>query len=290
MTGAPTVGDALAAAGRRLARAGVAEPRFEARLLMGHVLGAGGAAVFGHPGRRLTPWQRRRWGALVARRCRREPMAHITGAREFWSLPFKTTADTLIPRPDSETVVDAALDWTGGRDRALEILDLGTGSGCLLLALLSGVRRARGTGVDISESALRVARANARCLGLGARARFVLDDWGRSLAGRFDVIVCNPPYVAEAELAGLQREVAAFEPRLALSGGSDGLDGYRAVLPAIGALLGPSGAAFVEIGAGQAPAVCRMARANGLRVVGVRKDLAGIPRCVATVPQGASKP
>ena len=277
----PTVGDAVSAAARCLAEAGAPEPRLDARLLVEHALGDGLV-----PSERLLgAGERERFGGLVARRAQREPLAHITGLREFWSLPIHVTRDTLIPRPDSETLVEAALDRVADRRAPLSVLDLGTGSGCLLLALLHELPTACGIGLDIDARALAVARENAATLGLAARARFVGDDWARGLKGRFDLIVCNPPYVAEGDLARLDPEVAAFEPHRALAGGPDGLDCYRRIAPRLRSLLAKRGAAFLEVGAGQAAAVTGMLGGHGLDVIGTRNDLAGIPRCVVALRQ-----
>ncbi len=289
MTTPHTVEAAFSAAARRLARAGIAGARLDARVLVGHALGTGGAVVPGRPRRGLTADERRRLAALVARRARREPLAHVVGGREFWSLPFAVTKDVLVPRPDSETVVEAALGWVGDRDARLTVLDLGTGSGCLVLALLSELPRAFGVGVDISAAALEVARGNARALGLEGRVRFVRGDWGAGLRGPFQVIVANPPYIADGDLDALEPEVSAFEPRLALAGGADGLDGHRAVAPWLAGLLAPKGAVFLEIGAGQGPAVAAIVRRHGMQHVETPCDLAGIPRCLVAIPKTRRK-
>ncbi|MCH7937954.1 MAG: peptide chain release factor N(5)-glutamine methyltransferase, partial [Proteobacteria bacterium] len=225
--------------------------------------------------------------SLLARRANREPLAVIIGKREFWSLDFAVTADTLVPRPESETLIEAALAVTGGqegdREADLNIIDLGTGSGCLLLALLSERPNARGLGVDLSAAALKVAAGNAAALGLEGRAEFRQSDWGRGLdgtEGRFDLILANPPYVADDEFAALEPEVARFEPRLALSGGPDGLTSYRSLAPQIGPLLTPGGGAFIETGATQAGAVSALFEENGLTVTSIHADLRGRPRVV----------
>ncbi len=276
-----TLGTALAAAGRALAAAGVATPRLDARILLEHAAGLSRETLAGHPDRRLGDREAAFYQALVARRRRRQPVAQLVGRREFWSLDFMVTADVLTPRPDSETLVETALAAIADRAAPLAIVDLGTGSGCLLLALLSELPRARGIGVDISAAALGVAAANARRLGLADRARFVAGDWGRALAGEHDLVVANPPYVDDAALAGLAPEARLHEPRLALAGGVDGLACYRRMLPDAMRLLAPRGTLVVEVGAGQAAGVAAMvARTRGFRVW-TRPDLAGIDRCVA---------
>ncbi len=285
MNGAATIGGMLDAAARALGGAGVAAPRSEARALVGHALGVGREIVFGHPERPLTGRQRDAVKALVRRRGAGEPAAYVLGRREFWSLDFVVTRDTLIPRPDSETVIEAALAVLADRAAPLRVLDLGTGSGCLLLALLSELPDATGLGVDIAEAALSVARANAVRLGLAGRARFVCGDWGRALGGRFDLIVANPPYVGRAEYQGLAPGIVRFEPRGALDGGVDPVSKYRELMPDIARLLAPGGVAAVELGAGQGPTVARIAGANGLAAVDGRRDLAGIERCIVFSPK-----
>jgi release factor glutamine methyltransferase len=186
----------------------------------------------------------------------------------------------LIPRPDSETLVEAVLAWIADRHRPLRILDLGTGSGCLLLALLSELPAASGVGVDRSVQALQLARQNAERLGLAARTGFVGSDWGSALAGGFDLIVSNPPYVAEADWQQLMPEINRYEPRAALVAGSDGLDAYRRILPQARPLLGNTGAIFFEIGAEQAEAVIDIAASAGFQCADIRDDLVGFARCL----------
>jgi len=280
---AATVGGLLEDAVGRLAAAGVDNPRLDARLLVGHALALDATALIAGRGRTVDIVAARRAADLIDRRARREPVAHILGTREFWSLGLRVTADTLIPRPDSEALIEAALAWAakvGRAKQATRVLDLGTGSGCLLLALLSEWPAATGIGIDISNSALAVAEENAARLGLARRARFAHGDWGRGVAGPFDVIVVNPPYVADSDIDGLAPEVARFEPRVALAGGADGLAAYRALAPDVGRLLMPGGAVFLEIGDGQADGVAIVLASAGLTVVERRCDLGGVVRCL----------
>jgi release factor glutamine methyltransferase len=277
--------EALREIGGRLAPAGIAEPRREARLLLAAATGLSQAQLVAEPRRPLDEAAAERLAELARRRESREPLSRILGRREFWSLSFALGPETLDPRPDSETLIEAALAWLGpSRGRAegtmLKILDLGTGTGCLLLALLSELPCAEGLGIDTQPGAVAIARANAEALGLGARARFRTGDWGQGIGERFDVILCNPPYVPAAEIARLEPEVARFDPWLALSGGSDGLDSYRALAVQLPGLLAGEGRAFIELGFGQAAAVAGLFEAGGLQAVDCRSDLAGIPRCL----------
>jgi len=284
--GLVTIAAALAEAARRLDEAGVAEPRRDARLLVGHALGAGPELVVGHPERGLSPGEAARVAALVALRAERRPMAQILRRREFWSLPFEVTGDTLDPRPDSECLVEAALARVVARDAALRILDLGTGTGCLLLALLHELPRATGLGVDISAAACRVAARNAAALGLAPRAEFAVSDWGRAVTGRFDLIVANPPYIPSGDLAGLAPEVSVFEPRVALDGGCDGLGAYRALAPDLARLLAPGGFAAIEIGPGQGEPLAGVLRPLGVVPLAVARDLGLRERCLVVGGEG----
>jgi release factor glutamine methyltransferase len=282
-------GRSVADARRRLATAfrgaGLDTPELDARVLVGHGLGVDHATLAVAADRVLTPREAETIAALAARRLAREPVARIVGMKEFWSLSLRLDAAALVPRPETEMLVEAALaavDAQGARARALRIADLGTGSGALLLALLSELPHASGVGTDTSMAALDVARANARRLGI-ARAGFVACDYAAALRGPFDLIVCNPPYIAAPAIAGLPPEVRDHDPRAALDGGRDGLDGHRAVAAAASALLAPDGRLIVEIGAGQAPAVATILIDSGLAISELRNDLSGIPRAVSAV-------
>lgn len=281
-------GQALAETVRALGQGGVDSPRLDARLLLAQALGVEPAHVFSNPANRLDEAAEACLASLLARRLAREPMSHILGRREFWSLDFAVDANVLDPRPDTETLVEAVLDTVLDKSAPLSILDLGTGSGCILLSLLSELPMATGLGVDRSPLALGVATGNAARLALDHRAGFTRGDWGSDLTGIFDVIVSNPPYIPEAEIDGLEPEVARFEPRLALSGGADGLDCYRALIPDVARLLAPGGVGAFEIGAGQADDVERLIEAAGLVLYERRRDLAGVERCLILGHPGLS--
>ena len=278
-TGLMTIEAVLGSATRGLAGAGIDGARAEARLLLAHVLDVPREALLRDSRQPVERAMAHRFEALIERRMRREPIAYLTGTREFWSLGFEVTPATLIPRPESETLVEAALARIGPRQGPYRLLDLGTGTGCLLLALLSELPGARGLGVDLSEAALVVARRNASRLGLSDRADFVPGSWGEGLEGRFDLIVSNPPYVAESEASTLPPDVASYEPKGALFGGPDGLSAYRALAPDLVRLLALGGFAVVELGAGAAEAVAAILADAGLVEVERRRDLAGIVRC-----------
>lgn len=265
-------------------------PDLDARILVGHALNLDHAGLAADAGRALGGEEVRAIADLAARRIAGEPVARIVGIKEFWGLPLRVGAATLVPRPETETLVEAALeliDASGPRGRALRIADLGTGSGALLLALLSELPGATGIATDISIAALAAARDNARSLKLDARALFVACDFGAALSGGYDLIVVNPPYVATGDIARLPPEVR-HDPLRALDGGADGLACYRALAADAPRLLKPGGRIVVELGAGQDAAVTTLFRAAGLETLPARPDLSGIPRALAA--RVASKP
>lgn len=286
MDAALSAREALRLGAERLREASIDNPRLEARLLLGHALGLDQSALLASPDRMVVPAP---YLALVARRAAREPLAFILGWREFWSLRFEVSPATLIPRPESETLIEATLVAFPDRATVRRVLDLGTGTGCLLLAALSEFPAAFGIGVDRAPEAAALARRNAARLGLGARAAFLVGNWAGAIAGRFDLVLCNPPYIASADLAGLMPEVARHEPSGALEGGADGMDAYRLVLGALPRLLSPAGKAVLELGRGQADAVAALASAAGLPT-SARTDLAGTPRALVCHAVAAKKP
>jgi release factor glutamine methyltransferase len=213
-----------------------------------------------------------------------EPLSRIFEKREFWGLEFNLSSDTLDPRPETETVIEAVLRREPDRSAPRRLLDLGTGTGCLLLALLAEFPEASGVGIDIAEGAVRTATRNAVNLGLADRARFVVGDWATAVSGKFDAILANPPYIASEALALLPREVSCHDPWRALDGGEDGLRSHRAIAEAAPRLLSSHGILATEIGAGQKEAVATIMKENSLLVDGIEKDLAGIARCVIARP------
>lgn len=261
--------------------AGIEDPQIDARILIGHALRLGRAQLMAHGDRVLEAREAAAIAALAARRLKHEPVARILGRKEFWNLTLDVGPDVLVPRPETETVVEAALDFVvrgGLRLEKLRILDIGTGTGALLLALLQELPNATGVGTDISEAALAIARGNAERNGLAARCSFVACNIADGVSGRFDIVVSNPPYIPRAEIETLEPDVRDYDPRLALDGGADGLDAYRAIAAEARRLLGPGARLFVELGAGQESAVHALFSAAGLTVNAARPDLAGIPR------------
>jgi release factor glutamine methyltransferase len=258
---------------------GLESAELDARVLLAHVLGVDAARLVAMADEAVGRGEEARYGELVARRLAGEPVARIVGVKEFWSRPFVLSPDVLVPRPETETVVEAALLAKPERDAPLRVLDLGVGSGALLGAVLIERPRAVGVGIDRSRGALATARANLDALGVGLRAHLVCGNWGDALSARFDLVVANPPYIATGELDALPAEVRQYDPLSALDGGEDGLAAYRAIVAALPDLLKSDGAAVLELGAGQEQAVAKLAEDAQLFVNGpARHDLAGQPR------------
>ncbi len=275
-----TLGSLLAEVAATLSQAGFAEPRRAARRLLAAALDLTPAELLGHPERGLDQQRGNGVRLKLGRMAKGEPLSRILGRREFWGLEFILSADTLDPRPETETVVEAVLRRVPDRRAPLRFLDLGTGTGCILLALLAEFPAATGFGIDISAGAATTARRNAAALGFAERAHFLVGDWGTAVSAKFDVIVSNPPYVAGAALADLPREVALYDPCLALDGGVGGLSAYRSLLVDLLRLLEPRALFACEVGLGQAPAVAAMLQANGLAIEECERDFAGAARCV----------
>jgi release factor glutamine methyltransferase len=275
--------------------AGIETPEVDARLLMAHALRVDRARLIAESDRKLEAREASVLSALAARRLRREPVARIFGVKEFWSLPFALSDAVLVPRPETETVVEAALDFVGRnglRTDRLRILDIGTGSGALLLALLTELPNAVGTATDISPSAIAIAHGNAERNGLASRCTFIVCNIADGLAGPFDLIVSNPPYIAHGDIAGLAPEVRDYDPALALDGGNDGLDSYRAIAADARRLLAAGGQLVVELGAGQEAPVRALFTNAGLTAGAARDDLAAIPRALSVTigPKNKVKP
>lgn len=273
-----SVRDRLDWGAQMLLSAGIKSPRREARLLLSQAMGRPVEWIFAHPEADCTsdaPYE-----VYVARRKAREPMSYILGVREFRSLCFEVSPDVLDPRPDSEVLVEVALALVSELERPIQVLDLGTGSGCLLLSILSECKAAFGIGTDISEAGLLVASRNARRLGLTDRARFVRADWGDGIKGRFDLVLSNPPYIPASEIGDLEPEISCHEPRLALDGGFDGLEAYRALAKQALWWVTSKTVLIIELGEGQAGSVREIFAQGGFTHSRLEYDLAGKCRCL----------
>ena len=283
LTAGASVSEAVRLMAQAFRLAGLEDAEIDARALLGHALQLDRAQLISHSDRILEAREIEVASALAARRLKREPVARILARKEFWNQMLQVTPAVLVPRPETETVVESALDFVvrgGLRMEKLRILDIGTGSGALLLALLGELPNATGTGTDISAAALEVARGNAIRNGLAARSSFVECNIAAGVQGPFDLIVSNPPYIPRGDIAALAPEVRDYDPALALDGGADGLDGYRAIAAEARRLLAPGGNLIVELGVGQEPAVRALFTKAGLTVAAARDDLAGIPRAL----------
>lgn len=278
---------ALGLATQVLVEAGIAEARGDARFLVLHALGLDATALALDGEKPIGPLGANALDTSLNQRLAGTPVARILGEWEFWGLPFVLSPETLVPRPDTETLVEAALDHLRGRAGPFRIADLGTGSGCILVALLHTLAQATGFGIDYSLEALETARGNARRNDVADRSCFLRGDWCAPLGGPFDLIVANPPYIAQGTIDGLSEEVRLHDPRSALDGGIDGLDAYRAIIGAIAerpGLIAPGGALMLEIGYDQAEAVTRLADIAEFGPVSLLRDLAGQSRVVTLRP------
>lgn len=285
MTGALEPAVSVADARRVLAAsfraAGLDTPELDARLLVGHALGLDHAALVAQSDRMICSQEADRIRSVAARRIGREPVARILGRKEFWSLPLAITAAVLVPRPETETLVEAALGLIEAKSgEGVRIADLGTGSGALLVALLHELRGAQVVGTDVSPAVLDLARENCRRLGFSERAAFVACDFGAALGGGFDLVVSNPPYVAEREWTRLDPEARNWDPKLALDGGIDGLEAYRRIAADARRLLAPGAHIVIELGAGLADPAAKVFAAAGLVIRATRPDLNGVPRAL----------
>ncbi len=276
----PGYATALNLAAGRLKFSNIDTPMLDARLLLQAVCGLTRAELLMKGDEEVPVDILMIYGNLINRRAAHEPVARILGVREFWGLPFRLSAGTLEPRPDSETLIEAALYEIGNKAAPLRLLDLGTGSGCLLAALLHELPNAKGLAIDKNPLAVETARNNLIELGFDERAEVREGDWGVGLEGPFDIIISNPPYISEGDMAGLQPEVTQHDPRLALVAGVDGLDCYKLLAEEIPRLLHPQGFAVLELGAGQGPAVGALMVAAGLEIAEIKHDLNDIPRAM----------
>jgi release factor glutamine methyltransferase len=281
-----TQGEVRLKAVERLRVAGVETPEIDARALLCFALETDEASLVSDSKTPISDRQKSLFDGLIARRISGEPVARIVGCKEFWSRSFRLGAEILVPRPETETLVEAALSIFPDRDAALRVLDLGTGSGILLAAILLERKNASGVGVDRSEQALRVARENLDALDIKERAQFVCGNWAAALQERFDLIIANPPYIESGTISSLAREVREYDPLLALNGGADGLDAYRSIIAELPHLLSARGVTILELGAGQEAAVRELAQASDLRAEGpARPDLGGVPRALILYPR-----
>jgi len=265
----------------KVTEAGVDNPSLDTRLLVAAALGCDRATLIAQPERELSADEVAAIETMITRRCAREPVGRILGRREFWGLNIGLNEATLEPRPDSETLISAVLADTPPSNMALRLLDLGTGSGCLLLALLSEWKTAMGTGIDKAPRAVEQAKLNAHVLGLADRVTFKTGSWLENLDDRYDVVVCNPPYIPSSVIEGLQPEVRLYDPRLALDGGDNGLSPYAEIIAGLSRVINSEAGVFFEVGEGQAPDVASLMRDAGFTAITIRPDYGGIERVVS---------
>ena len=275
-----TIGKSIDAAATILSESGIENPRKESYLLFHYATSVSVSRLRFRPKTVLSDTEWNRICLLLERRAKHEPFAYLVNVKEFWSLPFEVTKNTLIPRPDSETLIESVLKYFPNKDAQLKILDLGTGCGCLLGALLKEFRYSSGVGVDTNIAASKIALQNMKQLGFGTRAKINTGIWGNGIQDSFDAIVCNPPYIPSREIKNLEKGVKNYEPRIALDGGEDGLECYRTIAGQIYRLLKNNGAAVIEFGYGQGPAVAEIFKANGLKIRNFRQDLSSKNRCL----------
>ncbi|MGE0251698.1 MAG: peptide chain release factor N(5)-glutamine methyltransferase [Dongiaceae bacterium] len=270
----------MKSASQKLEKAGIEEPALVARVLLEHVMQTSSHGLRGREEEKISSDKAALYNQLIERRLAHEPVSRIKGRREFWSMDFLLSPDTLDPRPDTETMVEEILRLTPDKKAPLKLLDLGAGTGCILLALLKELPNAFGVGVDISFGAAQTANRNAELLGLKNRAAFMVGNWANAIGGQFDIITSNPPYIAELEAVNLAPEVKLFDPPTALFGGPTGLDAYQALLPDIPGLLKPGGILALESAPSQIIAIQKLAREQNLAFNHSAKDLAGYERCL----------
>ena len=276
-----SVAQVLSVGTKQLTDSGIEDARSEARGLLAHVMNLNTAQVFARTDEELDEQVVGAFELGVKERAAGKPFAHITGKREFWSMPLQVSPATLIPRPDTETVLELVTEVFNDREAPRNILDLGTGSGCLLLALLNIFQKANGIGLDISREAITIANRNADCLGFNDRTQMICGSWHDTIDGQFDLIVSNPPYVPTDDIPSLDRSVRDHEPHLALDGGPKGLDAYHYLIPMSVNLLRSDGILVVEVGIDQANDVAEIAAQSGFAQYRVQRDLSGIERALS---------
>lgn len=276
-------GDFWRTLARRLSRNGIETAMLDAEILLRHVTGWSRETLLRAPETELDAFQQRQIAELGEQRCRGVPVARLIGSKEFWSLEFLLSDETLVPRPESETLIETAIKG-GDKDDSLRLLDLGTGCGCLLLSLLHEYRHSSGVGVDISAGAVATAQRNAERLGLKNRVRFQTGNWNMRMddvvSERFDILISNPPYIRNGDIGGLQKEVRKHDPRIALDGGSDGMDSLRTIIVIAPKLLRPNGRLLIEIGAEQSGEIISLMKEQAFKEIRKHKDLAGIDRVI----------
>lgn len=282
-----TIKELLLESKGRLQKVNIPSYSLDADLLMAHAINSSREDVFLNRERQLSQQQETIFNDLIKRRESREPMSHIVGKREFWGMEFKVTKDTLDPRPDSESLIEQVLHIYKDKKPPKKIIDFGTGTGCLLLTLLSEFKEAEGVGVDKSKGAILVAEENSKKLELAKRVSFVVSNWGENVKGEYDLIISNPPYIRNNDIEGLEPEVSNYEPKDALDGGNSGLECYIDLAPDLFRLLSNGGFAVLEHGVGQEADVKKILENNNLNFVSYKKDLAGINRCVTVKKQHA---
>lgn len=286
---APSLGVALRRTKTLFEESGIETASLDARLLVAHAFGCDPTDLIWKEQASVSDAFDDRLRELVERRLNREPVAYILGRREFWNSEFVVTRDTLIPRPDSETVVEAVLELIPEKNSQQRVLDVGTGTGCLLVSLLQELPQAKGVGIDVSPAAISVARTNCNRLHVLDRVQLIVSDWFSKVEGRFDIVVANPPYIVDKDIKGLDPDVRDHEPKLALAGGSDGLNSYRIIAESLSTVLKRNGFAVIEIGVNQSRTVCETFEAEGFAIHSIKKDLGDRDRCIVVqMPQISS--
>ena len=274
------ISEILNPAKQKLKNSGMEAPFLDAELLLAKVLGKSREFITCWPKHEISDQEQVLFDDFIKRRSRFEPVAKIIGTKEFWSREFIVNSHTLDPRPDSEALIDVVLALFPDKNAEFRVLDLGTGTGCLLLTILAEYPKSQGVGVDIVQSTLDIAILNAKKIGLANRSNFILNDWTKSVEGKFDLIISNPPYIKKSDIETLALEVSIYEPRIALDGGDDGLGCYRCLAPQMMDLLNKCGYAVFEFGKWQHNDVRAIFECAGMRFVSFGNDLSNEPRCV----------